>query len=260
MCAQAVLSDAALRGATVMLMRPVAADGPLRRRLQARGARVLQVPGFSLRGRDDDAARKHLRQALAATRVIFTSPAAVRFAARLLPLVPMGSVLAVGGGTARALQAQGVEHVQVPAQQRSEGLLALPALQSVQGQSVGLVGAAGGRRLLPDALVARGARLFEAHVYVRSAARLDARHRRALETASAPLYVLISSAGALAHVSAGLGPANWQALTERACAVVSSERLAGLAQASGFRRYVLAASARPEDLLAATCAAHRAPD
>lgn len=244
-----------LSGVQVVLTRPVGAAAAMRRRLRQLGAQVVQVPGMSLSGLRTDAARQALGKALAASRLIFTSPAAVRFAAQLAPLQAAGTVLAVGAGTAHALQRHGVADVEVPARQCSEGVLAMPSLRDIDGMDVGLVGACGGRRLLPDTLRQRGAHLHEAHVYTRGPARLDARHRDAVMALAPPLLVLVSSAAALQHVREGLGAQAWQ----RLCAggvVVSSERLAAAARGSGFRRIHRAASARPQALIAAAVAAH----
>lgn len=239
-----------LHGRVVVITRPAGTGASLARRLRAQGGRPLLLPGLSLHAIGDEATRAALVRALGAPAVIFTSPAAVRFAAALAP-IPAGCVaIGVGQGTARALRRAGIAAPLAPARQDSEGVLALPALQSVTGRPVALVGAAGGRGLLRETLVARGARLDEVHVYTRAAPRLDRRHIEAVRALPADARVLLSSAEALHNLARSLPPEAW-AVLQRAVAVVSSERLAEAACKAGFSRMALARSAGAADLLAA---------
>src|SRR6185312_5916787 len=122
---------------------------------------------------DAAAARKALRSALACEIAIFTSPAAVRCAHAFGLPRTRAHVLVPGAGTLRALQRSGFAHAETPAREDSEGILALPVLQHVDGLRVGIVGAAGGRGLLDRELAARGATVVRAYVYQRLPARLD---------------------------------------------------------------------------------------
>jgi len=239
-----------LHGRVVVITRPAGTGAGLARRVKALGGRPVLLPGLALRAIDDAATRAALAHALRAEGVIFTSPAAVRYAAALVPLPADCAAIGVGQGTARALRRAGVASPQAPERQDSEGVLALPALQSLDGRRVALIGAAGGRGLLRETLAARGALLDEVHVYARGAARLDRRHAEALYALPADARVLLSSAEALQNLARALPPAAWDAL-RRAVAVVSSERLAEAARAAGFARCVLARSAGAADLLAA---------
>lgn len=241
----------ALNGRTLVITRPAGTAGAMARQIRARGGVPVLLPGLSLRAADDAVAtRAALREALDAELLLFTSPAAVRFAAALLPLETRASVLAVGQGSARALHRHGLT-AQAPEQrQDSEGLLALPVLQSLQGRRVALVGAPGGRGLLRDQLRARGARLHEVQVYQRVPPRLGPRHLELVRHLPADARVLLSSAEALQNLQAALAPTLWQHLCS-VLAVVSSERLASIADTAGFSRVQQAASARGVDLLAA---------
>jgi len=242
---------AGLQGRTVVITRPAGTAAALVRRVRSLGGVPLLLPGLSLRGTADPAAaRDGLLAALADELVIFTSPAAVRHAARLAPLRTRATVLAVGMGTARVLVAHGIEAPLAPSQQDSEGLLAHPALQHLRGRHVALVCAPGGRGVLRKQLAARGARLRELHVYRRVPPRLDRRHVEALLRLPASARVLLSSAEALGNLQHGLPPPAWARLCA-ATAVASSERLASAAAAAGFSRIVLAASALSADLMTA---------
>lgn len=240
-----------LRHRIVVITRPVGTASALARTVRALGGVPLLLPGLALRGViDEAAARAGLQAALTDELLIFTSPAAVRFAAALAPLQTSATVLAVGQGTARALHRHGIGAPHAPRQQDSEGLLDHPALHDLQGHRVALIGAPGGRGVLREQLAARGAQLRELHVYRRIAPRLDRRHREALLQLPASAWVLLSSAEAL-HNLCQLLPPPALARFCAATAVVSSDRLATAARAAGFARIVLAASALSADLLGA---------
>jgi len=244
-----------LRGRTVVITRPAGTASALARRVRALGGVPLLLPGLALRGAADTAdASSGLHAALAAELVVFTSPAAVRHAAALLPLRTAAAVLAVGQGTARALRRHGVAAPLAPRRQDSEGLLEHPVLQDLRGRRVALIGAPGGRGVLREQLAARGARLHEVHVYRRAPPRLDRRHVEALLRLPSSARVLLSSAEALHNLQQSLPAAAWARLCATV-AVVSSERLATAAHAAGFARIVPAASALSADLLDAAAGA-----
>jgi uroporphyrinogen-III synthase len=159
-------------------------------------------------------------------------------------------VLAVGQGTARALRRHGFNDVRAPRRQDSEGLLALAELRELDGRTVALIGAPGGRGMLRMTLAERGAILREVHVYRRVPARLDRRHVDAVRRLSASASLLLSSAESWQNLAAAL-PADALSRLCATTAVVSSERLAGMAAAAGFMRIRQAASAVADDLLAA---------
>lgn len=238
-------------GRTVVITRPVGEGRALARRVRAAGGVPLLLPGLSLRAGDCGGAA--WRAALHDELLIFTSPAAVRFAVALAPLRTRAVVLAVGQGTARALGRHGVTAL-VPARQDSEGVLDLPAMQVLRGKRVALIGAPGGRGMLREALLARGAALRELHVYQRQAPRLDRRHVDAVLALPRSARVLLSSAEALRNLL-DLLPPPAQARLRAAVAVVSSARLAQATRAAGFARIVQADSALAGDLLEAACVA-----
>ncbi|MFC5742653.1 uroporphyrinogen-III synthase [Dyella tabacisoli] len=241
-----------MRGRMVVITRPAGTASALVRQVRAQGGKPLLLPGLSLRGIDDAAiASAALTIALTDDVLIFTSPAAVRFAARLAPLRTEATVLAVGQGTARALRRYGIAEPLTPElRQDSEGLLEHSALNALRDRRVALIGAAGGRGVLRAELAARGAHLREVHVYRRVAPRLQRRHVDALKHLPASAAVLLSSAEALGYLQQLLPAAAFAKLCA-ATAVVSSERLAEAARAAGFKQVSVAASALSGDLLAA---------
>ena len=247
-----IAAKPALHGRTVVITRPSGTGSSLAREVRRRGGTPMLLPGLSLHGVDQPKeSAATLGAALGDDLMIFTSPAAVRFAARLAPLQTQATVFAVGQGTARALRRHGVKAPLAPTfRQDSEGLLEHPLLAEPQGLRVALIGAPGGRGVLRATLAERGVQLREVHVYQRGVPRWQARHLDALEHLPDDARVLLSSAEALGNLQQGL-PAHAWARLRAAVAVVSSERLADAARSAGFSRVLLAASALSADLLAA---------
>src|SRR5690606_12329689 len=115
-----------LAGWYVISLRPSGGHAPVRRAASARGRPPPPVSTLALRGLDPGPA---LATALSSLAVVFTSPAAVRFAKTRQPLQPAPGQhwYAVGHGTAAALQRAGVRGVLAPeGRGESEILLALP--------------------------------------------------------------------------------------------------------------------------------------
>lgn len=245
---------APLQGWTVISLRERSQQARARRAIEAVGARALALPGLRLQPL---ATRADLEGALqpAPWLLLFISPAALRFALRLLPGLGdcAGIAAGVGAGTARALTAAGFAEVLQPGAgiaQASEGLLAHPQLLRGEGHRVLLLGAPGGRGLLAPTLRQRGFRVEELHLYRREPARLDVRHRRALLASAPPLGLLLSSGEALDNVLGQLDEAARARLIQ-ATVAASSPRLAAHARNYGFEQVVLADGPDPVALVRA---------
>ena len=237
-------------------LRPLGQHAGLRRAAAVHGARLLALSPLRIEARTDAATVAALRAALAADVVVFTSPNAVRAATALRTLhARHGQAwLAVGAGTAAALRRAGIAHADAPTRMDSEGLLALPALQDARGGTIALVSAPGGRDRLAPALRARGAIVQRADVYARIAIPPSPRALARLRTLDAPLLLALSSAEALASLLTAV-PDDIRAILRRSRVVAASERLGSLARTEGFDDIVVAASARPRDLMVAALVA-----
>jgi uroporphyrinogen-III synthase len=246
-------SAPALAGWYVISLRPSGGHAPVRRAAAALGAHVLPLSTLRLAALDAGIA---LAAALACDDVVFTSPAAVRFAARQAPLRPRAGQrwLAVGAGTAAALRRSGVPGALAPiGRADSESLLALPALTQVEGRDIGLVTAPGGRGVIAETLAHRGARVHLASVYRREASPPRSDRLRAAIEAPAQCALLVSSAEAFDVLWSSLPAAGRERLRARPV-VASSPRLAVMLAAQGFETIVTAASAIPTRMLAALAA------
>ncbi|MFC0676484.1 uroporphyrinogen-III synthase [Lysobacter korlensis] len=236
----------------VISLRPRGEHGGLRQAAARAGAGLIALSPWRLQLRRGAATQRALAAALAAPAVVFTSPAAVRAAVKLraLPVGPGRQWCAVGAGTAAALRRAGVREVQVPQRMDSEGVLALPVLQALDGVEVGLVTAPGGRDLLAPALEARGARLRRADVYARLPVAPAPTAVAMLCRVDAPLALALSSGDALQLALRAL-PDSAADRLRSAQVLAASTRLAALASELGFGDITVAAGPRPGQLVAA---------
>ena len=251
-------SASALTGISCVVTRPIGTAATLLSDVRARGGVGVALPGLTLRETGDaPTARLLLRAAVGADCWIFTSPSAVRFAFQLEPGLQIGrnaEVFGVGSGTSRELSRYGICASAPTGRSDSEGLLALTGLADVRGKHVTLIGAAGGRDLIAPTLRERGAQIESIHVYERGRPRLNRRHFEALARATDPLITLISSGEALLNLVALLAPPLLARLRQQIL-IVSSARLAAIAEDHDFEDVRVAASASAEDLLDAACKA-----
>lgn len=234
----------------VISLRPQGEHAGLRQAASRHGATLLALSPWRLRALDDPDTRDHLRQALRAEYLLFTSPAAVRFAQRLQPLKTSArqTWLAVGSGTASALRRAGVTNVRAPVRMDSEGLLGLPELHDLRGRALGLITAPDGRDLLTTTLTERGARLLRADVYWREPVALATSALETLRATSAPACLLLSSSGALARVMERL-TSDLTARLRETTVIAASARLMQYAHDIGFHDAELAAGPRPAQML-----------
>lgn len=228
----------------------------MRRAAARAGASVLALSPWTLRYNVDANSRSQLRLAMTTDWVIFTSPAAVRSAARLVDLsTPLpGRLLAVGEGSARALRRYGASAVQAPGRMDSEGLLAMIATD-LRGARVGLVTAPGGRGMIAAEVQRRGATLVRANVYERLARTLSVQDLRKLQAPlTVPGVLALSSAEALQLIWPQLPKPVTQRWLQQPL-VAASARLAELASAYGFAHILQAEGPLPAQLVAAAAEA-----
>jgi len=232
-------------------LRPQGQHAGLRRVAARLGARTLGVSPWRLHNYTDELTGERLLQALTCDWQLFTSPVAVKAAAKLLPLAQMQRTVVVGEGTARALRKQGVQMIQVPLRMDSEGVLALPLMADLRGKRVALITAPGGRGLIAEQIVLRGGELCRVDVYERVPLKLRTSLLNQLQALEGPTVLVLSSAQAFHQIWPQL-PDALRARYLQQPIVVTSERLAQLAKTSGFSHIHLADDPLPAQL--ARCA------
>jgi uroporphyrinogen-III synthase len=143
------------------------------------GGKAVRFPVIEiLPGRDQKPVKQLISRLDHFDIAIFISTNAVRFA---LPMLHgQGSrpqrlqIAAIGSATAVALEQSGWDADLLPESTfNSEALLAMPQFQNVSGRNIIIFRGEGGRELLGDTLVKRGAQVEYANVYRRALPDLD---------------------------------------------------------------------------------------
>ena len=242
-----------LTGLRVLILRSARPGDPLEARLAAKGAEVHAFPLLAIES------RPALDAALSAAVVnadgwIFVSRHTARHgleqlaAAGLLPSrVP---IFAVGAATAAALHEDwGIAAIHPP-EANTEGLLRLPELQAVRGQTLVIFHGVGGRDALRAGLSARGARVHHCEVYRRVPERRWEPELSAALAAPGPLLLVAHSGEVLRALSRVVECAG-RSLPRPIC-LVPGERVADIARGLGFEPRV-AASALAAKMEQAVC-------
>jgi uroporphyrinogen-III synthase len=168
-----------LQGKGVLVTRPRDQASRLCRLIEREGGRPILFPTLEIRDPPDLAPLHALIDRLDAFDLaIFISPTAVQKAMNLIKgrreLPPTLRFAAIGQGSRRALEAAGIGEVIAPRGKfDSEALLALPELAGVQGKRVVIFRGEGGREVLADELVRRGAQVEHAECYRRVSSHAD---------------------------------------------------------------------------------------
>ena len=248
-----------LGGLSVLVTRPAHQSDGLCELIQTARGRPVRFPALEILGPSDKhAARTALVAADRADMLIFVSANAVQYAFPLLPgQLPIDiDVAAVGGATARALAAAGLDPTLVPERMDSEGLLALPALESVKDKTVYILRGNGGRTLIREVLRERGAEVREVEVYRRQLPEHPKGVANLLQNWSRLVQVVTASSNqVLDNLFKILGDEGAQHLHSTPLIVVS-QRMAEHALARGCESLYVANSANDEDVMAALCEAN----
>ena len=177
---------------------------------------------------------------------IFISPNAVSKAMNLIrarrELPPGLKIAAVGGGSKRELKHFGVAECIAP-QTRfdSEALLELPELQEVAGKRVVIFRGDGGRELLGDTLVARGAQLEYAECYRRGKPSLDAAPLLRMWARNEIHAVIVTSSEGLHNLFDMIGQLGQQWL-KKTPLFVQHKRIGGVARQLGLAQVIVTPS------------------
>ena len=253
------MTRGALAGLQLVVTRPAAQAAPFIALAETAGATCIALPALEI---ESVLLTEPQRAALLDTSwdwAIYTSANAVVEAARQLPGLTSSRRAAVGGATARALEAQGKPVDAVPeGRADSEGLLLTPRFAEPRGRRMLILKGVGGRELLRAELTRRGATVHVAELYRRRRADPPAATlailRDALATGSR-LAVVVTSAEILEALVSMVPAADAMAL--RATRLfVPGPRVAETARRLGWTgRIVTAATAEDQVMLQAVLAA-----
>lgn len=240
------MNPGALSGRTIVVTRPREQAGALAAGIEAAGGHALLFPLLEIAPVADLSAVRAVAERLDDYAfAVFVSPNAVTHALPALLAQRVWPVdlqaAAVGPSTAQTLADAGIANCLLP-QDRfdSEGLLALPQLASenVAGKRVVIFRGDGGRELLSETLMQRGA----------SVERVTCYHRSGPRNGFAPLVdawaadrldaIVVSSSEALAYLVDGLA-ADDRARLQETPLFVPHRRIADIARQRGLTRIEL---------------------
>ena len=237
----AMSPDRPLAGRTIAVTRPAGQAASLARAIEEAGGRALVFPVIEIAPAEDD---RELAAACADLDrfhlAFFVSPNAVEHTLGYIlarrPWPPGLAVATVGKGSEAALAKAGFSAVIAPQTGfDSESVLALPEFQpaAVAGREVVIFRGDGGRELLGETLVERGAGVRHVTCYRRRIPNADPRPLvDAAREGRLDAMVLTSSEG-VANLRAMLRPEDWPALVA-VPAVVPHPRIAEAARQAGF--------------------------
>jgi uroporphyrinogen-III synthase len=232
-----------LGGIGVIVTRPQRQAAGLARKLVAAGATPLLWPAIVILPPLDRTPLERAHAMLDSYDIaVFVSANAVEYGvpdpSRWPPSL---RVFAPGPGTAEALAAVGLTSTRIPVTTfDSEGLLALPELQHVDGARVLIFRGQGGRELLGDTLLQRGARVDYVSCYRRAAPTSGAGGLLEALRDDRAHALTLSSAEGIDNLLAAVG-IEGRALLARIPAFVPHPRVADHARAAGLPAVTTAA-------------------
>lgn len=162
-----------LSNKTILITRPDGREKQLRQLIEQAGGNVIHYPVIHIQPPQelDIQQLRHIRDQLHSfTMAIFISPTAVEQSRIYFPALPEHfTIVSIGNKTTQALQKQHL-HVDIEASEtNSESLLKDPRFQmpEMEGHRILIFRGQGGRALLGDSLVKRGAQIRYVETYQR---------------------------------------------------------------------------------------------
>jgi uroporphyrinogen-III synthase len=239
----------------ILVTRPEPQADELCRLISARGGYPIHFPTIAFAPPPDESVfQESLTHLAEQDWLIFISPqavyASIAHIRRVWPHLPETvKWAAVGSGTAKALLQAGYQVTLTPdSEWSSDGLLAMPALQQVQGKKIAIIRGVGGRELLDKTLAERGAHILPVIAYQRILPYVDVSdclkrlHQHQIDV------IICSSFEGVNNLKILLGDAGWPYLSEIPV-IVMSERIKVLAEDLGFRRIWVAHNASQTGIL-----------
>lgn len=231
---------------TVLITRPSGREKHLRGLIEKAGAQVIHYPVIEIQPPTelDIEQLVLLREQLHSfTMAIFISPTAVEQSQIYFPALPEHfTIVSIGSKTTEALKQQNL-HVDIEASQHNtESLLQDPAFQmpKIQGQRILIFRGNGGRALLGDTLIRRGAQVRYVETYQRELPPHPPLTESQISTLDA---ITISSNEGLDNLVTLMEDPSLLIDTPL---VVPSPRTQTLARQHGFKKIILAQNATDE--------------
>jgi uroporphyrinogen-III synthase len=232
----------------ILLIRPQRQEDQLLSMLENSGADVTHIPVMRIEPIvESQQIKPRILEVDNFHKAIFVSGNAaelgIEWIDKFWPMLPVGiEYFAVGERTAALLKEADINALCPSGRQNSETLLQLTQLQELDNQRIIIFRGVGGREILAETLIERGARVEYCELY-----------RRVIDTQQLALAQQQESDCLVAHsgeLIQAMGEAESSLFADTAL-VVPSERVAAIATALGYRRVISAENALPESMLAA---------
>jgi len=161
-----------LAGLGVLVTRPEHQADALCQLIEKNGGKAIRFPTMIIQPASDQTRLKNLMRKHYDI-AIFVSANAVSHAMPLWPVHAL-KIIAIGHGTAKALQKNNAHVDAIPQNYNSEGLLALPMLDQIKGKAIVIFCGENSRPLLRETLEKRGAHVESAICYRRKCPAINA--------------------------------------------------------------------------------------
>lgn len=247
-----------LSGLTVLVTRSDEAGAVLCAKIEAEGGGALHYPTLAFAPPPSMAAyQAAMAQLPQQAWLIFISPQAVSATlpelCQLWPSIEdRVKVACVGGATAQALQAAGINNVICPdSEWSSEGLLNMEVFQWVQGVNIAIIRGEGGREKIDRILNDRGANVLPVIAYQRVIPKLAPAKQAQVMAAIAAKeidIVIATSFSSVENLKQMVDETAWPILQTTPISVMS-ERVRALAQEVGFQNVWVNPSASDEAII-----------
>lgn len=229
-------STGALAGVHIAVTRPPEQATKLTAAITAEGGQVISFPLLDIKGLQNlDDFHTAVTPLSQFDWAVFISSNAVQHGMPLLQQAGISPALkfaAIGPTTAASLQKFGITEVLTPSERfDSEALLALPALQQMEGQRVLIVRGVGGREVLADTLKQRGAEVVFGECYRRVNPQNSAQVLAQAYDEGKLQGIIVTSSEALRFLLALASEADWLKATPL---FVNHARIAEQAYESGL--------------------------
>ena len=234
---------------TLLITRPQHQAHRLSQRLDQQGRQCILLPTLTILPFTDPVPPTDLHPKSVA---IFVSANAVLHA----PLdwsKPPQTIIAIGPGTAAALNAKGCPPTNQPHHYSSEGLLALPILQSVNGQSIVIYAGKDNQLMLANILKQRGAQVFTICCYQRQCPLYSPQQLAAIMRH--PIHIIISTSATSLKNCYDIFNNHHDWLLSKQLLVIST-KMAALAKTLQFKLPTIIAENASDDTIVQTVNRH----
>ena len=226
---------------TILLTRPGRISEQLKKNITDAGGRALHLPSMEIHAVTVPGVVKQLLAGLTGFDIlIFVSRNAVKYACEIFPEIVSKAhdkiVLAIGSGTNEELKTAGFRGVTYTnSNTGSEALLALDELQqkNILNRKIMIMRGEGGRELLGDNLLARGAEIQYVELYSRAKPQVEPVIISNMWLTEKPEAVVVTSADGLRNLLE-MTAGKERSIFLNTRLVVISQRLKSIAESMGF--------------------------